>query len=73
VGLGFKGGSLPGVLTQAFELRRDDGTAATAVWLIDGLSADRYDAALAGFGNQQSLIIDALQSTEALDRIACVV
>ena len=72
-GLGFKGGNLPGVLTQAFELRRDDGTVATAVWLTDGLPADRYDAANAGFGNQQMLIIDALQSPEVLDRIACVV
>lgn len=73
VGIGFKGGNLPGVLTQAFELRREDGTVATAVWLTEGLAADRYEAALAGFGNQQELIVDALNSSEALDRIACVV
>lgn len=72
-GLGFKGGNLPGVLNQAFELRREDGTVATAVWLTDGLPADRYEAANTGLGNQQMLIIDALQSSDALDRIACVV
>lgn len=72
-GLGFKGGNLPGVLTQAFELRRDDGTSATAVWLTDGLAADRYEEALAGLGGQQTLIVEALDSPETLDRIACVV
>ncbi|OZC74379.1 serine hydrolase [Rhodococcoides fascians] len=72
-GIGFKGGNLPGVLTQAFELRRDDGTVATAVWLIDSLPADRYEAALAGFGNQQTLIVDALSSPSGFDRIACAV
>ncbi|MDZ7912601.1 MAG: serine hydrolase [Rhodococcus sp. (in: high G+C Gram-positive bacteria)] len=72
-GLGFKGGSLPGVLTNAFEIRRSDGTTATAVWLIDGLSEERYQQAMTGLGVQQGLIIEAMQSPEALDRIACVV
>ncbi|MGA9872087.1 MAG: serine hydrolase [Rhodococcus sp. (in: high G+C Gram-positive bacteria)] len=72
-GLGFKGGSLPGVLTQAFELRRNDGSIATAVWLIEGLPADRYEAAIAGFGNQQRLIVDAMNQSDVLDGIACVV
>lgn len=72
-GLGFKGGNLPGVLTQGFELRRDDGTVATAVWLTDGLPADRYDAALTGLVYQQATILEAMESSEALDRIACVV
>ncbi len=72
-GIGFKGGSLPGVLTQGFELRRNDGTVATAVWLIDGLPADRFDQAMAGFGVQQQLILEAMQSSDVLDRIACVV
>ncbi|WP_072807150.1 serine hydrolase [Rhodococcoides yunnanense] len=73
LGLGFKGGNLPGVVAQAFELRRDDGTVATAVWLTDQLPADRYEAALNGIAAQQGLIVDALNSSEALDRIACVV
>ncbi|MGB6073168.1 MAG: serine hydrolase [Rhodococcus sp. (in: high G+C Gram-positive bacteria)] len=72
-GIGFKGGSLPGVLTQGFELRRTDGTVATAVWLIDGLSADRFEQAYAGAGVQQQLIVEAMLSPEVLDRIACVV
>lgn len=73
VGLGFKGGSLPGVLTQAFEVRREDGTVGTAVWLIDDIPAESYDAALSGFDHQQELIVDALTSPTELDRIACVV
>ncbi|QII02066.1 serine hydrolase [Rhodococcoides fascians A21d2] len=72
-GIGFKGGSLPGVLTQGFELRRNDGTVATAVWLIDGLPADRFDQAMTQFGVQQLLILEAMQSSDVLDRIACVV
>ncbi|NIL76452.1 serine hydrolase [Rhodococcus sp. B10] len=73
IGLGFKGGNLPGVLTQAMELRRDDGTVATAVWLVDGLPADRYEEAMNTFTVQQGLIVDAMSSSDALDRIACVV
>ncbi|SNT52051.1 serine hydrolase [Rhodococcoides kyotonense] len=73
LGLGFKGGSLPGILTQAMELRRDDGTVATAVWLVDGMPADRYEAALGAITVQQGLILDAMSSSDALDRIACVV
>ncbi|OZC67371.1 serine hydrolase [Rhodococcus sp. 15-725-2-2b] len=73
LGVGFKGGSLAGVLTQGFELRRTDGTVATAVWLIDGLPADRFDQAMAQFGVQQQLIVEAMLSPEVLDRIACVV
>ena len=73
LGVGFKGGSLPGVLAQGFELRRTDGTVATAVWLIDGIPADRFDQAMAGIGVQQQLILEAMQSPDVLDRIACVV
>lgn len=72
-GIGFKGGSLAGVITQGFELRRNDGTVATAVWLTDGLSAERFDQAKAGAGVQQQLILEAMLSTDNLDRIACVV
>ncbi|AYJ47764.1 serine hydrolase [Rhodococcus sp. P1Y] len=71
--MGFKGGNLPGMLAQGFELRRDDGSVATAVWLTDGLPADRYEAAMAGVVYQQALIIEAMQSSDVLDRIACVV
>ncbi|MDV6233026.1 serine hydrolase [Rhodococcus cercidiphylli] len=73
LGVGFKGGSLAGVITQGFELRRNDGTVATAVWLTDGLSADKFEQAYAGAGAQQQLIVEAMLSTEVLDRIACVV
>ena len=69
--MGFKGGSLPGILTQAFEFTRADGTTATAVWLTSGL--DPNDAtAMANFGNQQQLIIDAVDDQDVLERIACV-
>lgn len=73
LGVGFKGGNLAGVLTQGFELRRNDGTVATAVWLTDGLPADRFDQAMTGIGVQQGLILGAMQSSDVLDRIACVV
>ncbi|MDI9896015.1 serine hydrolase [Rhodococcus sp. IEGM 1381] len=73
LGVGFKGGSLAGVLTQGFELRRTDGTVATAVWLIDGLSAGRFEQAYADAGVQQQLILEAMLSSDVLDRIACVV
>jgi hypothetical protein len=35
-GIGFKGGSVPGVLTEAFTLRRDNGSTATGILLVAG-------------------------------------
>jgi hypothetical protein len=40
LGLGVKGGSLAGVLTRGLELRRDDGTVATAVLLVRRMSEE---------------------------------
>jgi hypothetical protein len=55
VGLGVKGGSLLGVLTRGLELRRGDGTVATAVLLVRRMSAEdsqrvgAFDDALVAF------------------------
>lgn len=42
LGIGTKGGSLPGVLSDALTLRRADGTTAVAAVSLDGLSPDEY-------------------------------
>ncbi|GGG23441.1 D-alanyl-D-alanine carboxypeptidase [Rhodococcoides trifolii] len=70
--MGFKGGSVPGVLTQAFEFTLDDGSQATAVWLMSGMDESTFTSVLENFGNQQQLIIDAARDRATLDRIACV-
>ncbi|MGU3432345.1 serine hydrolase [Actinomycetes bacterium M1A6_2h] len=70
--MGFKGGSVPGVLTQAFEFTRPDGTSATAVWLISGMNETTANEVFENFGNQQQLIIDAAADPQTLERIACV-
>ncbi len=38
LGIGYKGGSLPGVLNSGFSLRRGDGTVGTSAVLVDNLS-----------------------------------
>lgn len=69
--MGFKGGNVPGVLTEAFEFTRPDGSTATAVWLISGMNEEQYDAATANFANQQVLMIQAVGDQNTLERIAC--
>ncbi|WP_241385567.1 serine hydrolase [Rhodococcus sp. CH91] len=69
-GLGFKGGSLPGILTEAFALRRDDGTTATAVLLTSGMPEDDYAAALGSFAHQE-LLLTAASDPGVLERIRC--
>jgi hypothetical protein len=70
--MGFKGGSVPGVLTQAFEFTRADGTSATAVWLISNMDERTTGEVMKTFANQQLLMIDAVANQQTLDRIACV-
>ena len=72
LGLGFKGGSLPGVLTDAMTLRRGDGTVATAVLLNRHMSPDDWAAALQSFA-QQPVLLTAMTQPAAADRLACVV
>jgi hypothetical protein len=44
LGIGYKGGSLPGVVTIGFSLRRKDGTVATSAVLVEDLSWDDFKA-----------------------------
>lgn len=46
LGIGFKGGSLPGVITVGLSLRRADGTVATSAVLLSDLAGDDYFAVL---------------------------
>lgn len=56
VGVGFKGGSLPGVLTEAFTLRREDGSTATGILLVRRMPATDWVEALTSFAHQQMLV-----------------
>lgn len=69
--VGFKGGLLPGVLTQAFEVTRPDGTRGVAVWLIDGIDAATFARIPTTFVVQQQLILEALDDPATLDAVAC--
>ncbi|MCA1671556.1 MAG: serine hydrolase, partial [Actinobacteria bacterium] len=56
VGVGFKGGSLPGVLTEAFTVRREDGSTATGILLARRMPATDWAEALTSFAHQQMLL-----------------
>ena len=71
-GLGFKGGSLPGVITDGFEARRDNGTNAVAVLLTRRLDDEDYLATLDAGLPQQQLVVAAMLSTRVLDLLRCV-
>jgi Beta-lactamase enzyme family len=57
LGIGFKGGEVPGVLTVGFSLRRDDGTIGTIAVLVSDLAADDY---LALHANEVDFILVCL-------------
>ncbi|MEU5840889.1 serine hydrolase [Rhodococcus sp. NPDC047139] len=69
-GFGFKGGSLPGILTDAFSFRRNDGTIATAVILVSDMSENDYTGALESFAHQE-LLAAAANDPDVLERIRC--
>ncbi|WAL47194.1 serine hydrolase [Rhodococcus pyridinivorans] len=69
-GVGFKGGSLPGILTDAVTFRRDDGTIATTVMLASGMSDSDYVGALESFAHQEMLAA-AANDPDFLERIRC--
>jgi hypothetical protein len=64
-GVGFKGGSLPGVLTEAMNLRRADGTVATAVLLVRRMSIADGDTARTTYAHQQLLVEAMLDPGQA--------
>ncbi|WP_166442201.1 serine hydrolase [Nakamurella flava] len=70
VGLGAKGGSLPGVLTEVFVLRRDDGTVGRAALMVRGMDAQDWSTAVGSFAHQE-LLLDALQNPDTLAALRC--
>ncbi len=71
-GLGFKSGSLPGVITDGFEARRKDGTVAIAVQLTRDLSDQDMMAALEAKLPEQQLFVAAMLTPETLRHLRCV-
>lgn len=70
-GIGSKGGSLPGVLTDAIYVRYEDGRVATAVLQADEMSIDAYTTALPTFA-WQNLMIEAIINPERRAELSCL-
>lgn len=70
VAIGAKGGSYPGMLADAFYLRRTDGTVATAVLLDHRMPESTWIAALATLSEQQ-LLLRAMTEPATWRRLAC--
>lgn len=69
-GLGFKGGSLPGILTEAMTFRREDGSIASAVFLTADMSEEDYLGTLETLPYQQ-LLAAAVNDPAVVERIRC--
>lgn len=69
--IGFKGGSLPGVLTDAMEIRQEDDAVGVAVILVEGMSEEHYAEAQQHFAWQR-LLIDGVLDEDWLERVECV-
>ncbi len=72
VGVGFKGGSLPGVLTEAFTVRREDGSTATGILLVRRMPAADWVEALTSFAHQQMLLA-AMTDPAVMTQLKCSV
>lgn len=72
VGVGFKGGSRAGVLTEAFTVRREDASTATGILLVRRMSATDWSEALTSFAHQQ-MLLGAMTDPAAAARLACSV
>jgi hypothetical protein len=70
-GLGFKGGSLPGVLAEAVTVRDDDGTTSVGVLLVRGMAVEEWAATLSAGLPHQQLLVGALTDEETAGRLAC--
>ncbi|NMD55385.1 serine hydrolase [Tsukamurella conjunctivitidis] len=69
--LGFKGGSLPAVLTEAFEGRRPDGSVTVGVLMVRRISpADARKDTEAGMPHQE-LLLRAMTDADTRGRVAC--
>ncbi|GAA2012662.1 serine hydrolase [Nakamurella flavida] len=70
-GLGFKGGSLPGVLAEAVALRPETGADTVGVLLVQGLSPDEWSAALAAGLTHQQVMLAAMTDPAAARQLDC--
>ncbi|NKY58229.1 serine hydrolase [Nocardia flavorosea] len=70
--IGFKGGTYPGVLADAFYLRAADGTVATAVLLDHRMSIDVWAEAISTL-SQQQVLVGAMTAPQMARRLACAV
>lgn len=70
LGLGFKGGSLPGVLTEAMTLRRTDGSTASAVLLVRRMPLPDWQRARESYAHQE-LLITAMSDQGVTERVRC--
>ncbi|MCX7540271.1 serine hydrolase [Corynebacterium antarcticum] len=68
--IGHKGGSLPGVLADAMEIRREDGTAAVAVLITNEVPEEGNADMLRSFA-WQDLMLRAVDSDGTLDQLTC--
>jgi hypothetical protein len=70
-GLGFKNGTLAGVLAEGMTLRRTDGSVATATLLVHRMPMADWQKALDGFAHQR-LLLSALDHPATAARLRCV-
>jgi beta-lactamase class A len=70
-GMGFKGGSLPGVLTEAFTVRRDDGSTGVGVLLVEGMEPQEWVATLQAQSPHQQLLFGALTDEAVAHQLTC--
>lgn len=71
-GIGFKGGSLPGMLTEAFSLRRDNGSTATGILLVRRMPLTDWAKARTNFIHQQMLLA-AMTDPNSAAQLRCSV
>jgi hypothetical protein len=72
VGIGFKGGSWPGVLTQAVTVRRDKGSTATGVLLVRRMPLADWSKAVTS-GTYMQMVLAAMTDPDSAIRLRCSV
>ncbi|MDF0528347.1 serine hydrolase [Tsukamurella sp. 8F] len=70
-GFGFKGGSLPGILTEVFEARRTDGSVAVGVLMVHRAAPSDLQRDVAAGMPHQKLLLQAMLESGMRNRMAC--
>jgi hypothetical protein len=73
LGVGYKGGTLVGVLAEAFTVRRDDGSTGVGVLLVAGMGVDEWTQTLEAGVPHQQLLLGALTEPAAARQLECAV